>query len=74
MELDPEARRVVVVWELGAALIASFALSPWVALVFAAVLGAGIASRRILTRRQAGVRTPAAYDPTPPDRSRAHSA
>jgi hypothetical protein len=74
MEVDPAARLVVVVWELGVALIASFALSPWVALVFAGVIGVGFASRRILTRRQAGARTSAAYVSSPPDRSRAPSA
>jgi hypothetical protein len=74
MELDPQARRVVVVWELGTALIASFALSPWVALVYAAVIGAWIASWRILTRRQAGARTPTAYVPSPSESSTAHSA
>jgi hypothetical protein len=74
MELDPEARRVVLVWELGAALIASFALSVWVALVVAAVIGVGVASRRILARRQAGDRTPAAYVSSPPKRTSAHSA
>ena len=75
MELDPEARRIVVVWVLGAALIASFALSLWVALAVAAVVGVGIASRRILARRRADARTPAAaYVSSPPKRTTAHSA
>jgi hypothetical protein len=77
-ELDPRARQVVVAWELAAALLVSFALSPWAALAVAVTIGAWGATRRILVHRRHPTGSRNAYDPvtvpSPSDRTKVPSA
>ena len=74
MALDPRVRQVTVTWELVAALVVSFALSPWAALAVAATIGAWAATRRILVSRQHPTGAPVAHDPVTvpsrPDRTK----
>jgi hypothetical protein len=73
MALDAHARRVVVAWDLAAALLVSLALPLWVTFLVAA----GLVSRWILVRRLRQADGPVAHGvvtaPSPPNRTTAGS-